>query len=252
MDVGSIALLAAVGLTGGFIAGLMGLGGGVVIIPLLIYVAGVPVRLATGISMVQSFFATLSAIVVHRSSRTVDVRLGVTLGIGGAIGALAGSVGAAYIASRILLAVYFGLVCVAVLLLFFAPRQEKTDRPRVSLVPVFLVGLVVGILAGMLGVGGGFILTPLMISVFHVPTRVAVGTALLMIVPATLTGSVGKIVTGQFDLEMGLPVIVGSILGAQIGGRVNRRISPRAIRTALLLLLAVILVRIGLDLFGVM
>lgn len=252
MDFASIATLAMVGLTGGFIAGLMGLGGGVIIIPLLIYVAGVPVRAATGISMVQAFFATLSGVIVHRSSRTVDVRLGVTLGIGGTIGALAGSVGTAYIDSRSLLAVYFGLVCVAILLLFFAPKREKTERVQVNLVLALLIGLLVGSVAGTLGVGGGFILTPLMISVLHVPTRVAVGTALLMIVPTTLMGSLGKIATGQFDLELGLPVIIGSILGAQVGGRVNRRVPPRTIRTALLLLLGIILVRTGLDLFGVL
>jgi uncharacterized protein len=252
MELGSIGTLAAVGLTGGFIAGLLGLGGGVIIIPLLIYVAGIEVRLATGISMVQSFFATLSAIIVHRGSRTVDVRLGIILGTGGTIGALAGSVAAADIANRVLLMIYFGLVCVSVLLLFLAPKQEKPERRRVSMVLVFVIGLIVGILAGMLGVGGGFLLTPLMISLLHVPTRVAVGTALLMIVPSTFTGSIGKIMTGQFDLQYGLPVIIGSILGAQIGGRVNRRISPRAIRMALLTLLALILVRTSLDLLGIL
>ncbi len=100
----------------------------------------------------------------------------------------------------------------------------------------------------MLGVGGGFVMIPLMISVLRVPTRVAVGTSLMVILMTTLAGATGKIATGQFDWQMALCVIVGSILGAQFGGRANSRVSPRMIRLALAVLLLGIALRTGADL----
>jgi uncharacterized protein len=244
----NIPMLTGVGLIGGFMAGLVGIGGGIVIIPLLVYVAGVPVKLVTGISIVQAFFATVSGLLVHRRNRTVDVRLGVVLGIVGVTGALVGSFGSALLSGRTLLIIYFFLVVVAILLLFFAPKGDDKKEYTVNLWLAGPLGLVVGTLAGMLGVGGGFIMTPLMISVLRIPTRVAVGTSLLMILPTTISGSVGKIATGQFDLAIASIVIVGSIIGAQFGGRMNAKVAPRTVRMALTVLLIIILIRTGIDL----
>ena len=244
----SIVSLTAIGLAGGFMAGLVGIGGGIVIIPLLVYVAGLPVNIATGVSMVQAFFATVSGLVVHRKKRTVDVKLGILLGAMGVIGALIGSLGSKWLSDLTLLTVYFALVVVAIILMFMAPKGADATEYKYFAPLAGALGLIVGVLAGMLGVGGGFIMTPLMISVMRLPTRVAVGTSLLMILPTTLSGSVGKIATGQVDFSIALVVIVGSIIGAQFGGRANSRVAPSMVRLVLTVLLAVILIRTGIDL----
>ena len=240
--------LLLIGLVGGFIAGLLGLGGGVIIIPLLVYGAGLTMTLSTGISMVQAFFATTSGVVIHRKNRTINVRLGIVLGIAGVLGAIVGSVWSATLGDMVLKWVYFGLVITSIVLLFLAPKVEKTGPLQVNLFLAFPLALAVGVLAGMLGVGGGFIMTPLMISVLRIPTKLAVGTSLLMIIPTTFTGGIGKILTGQFDPSIALVVIVGSIVGAQFGGRVNSRVSSKTIKNSLTLLLLLILVRTGYDL----
>ncbi len=246
----SFGILVCIGLVGGFMAGFLGIGGGIVMIPLLMYGVGLPMKLVTGISMVQAFFATSSGLLIHRRNRTVDARLGVTLGVAGVIGGLAGAVGSSDLNPTFLLALYFVLVGVAVGLLLFAPRSEKPKDTPVKLWQAFPLGLGVGTIAGLLGVGGGFIMTPLMISVLRIPTKIAVGTSLLMILPTTFSGAMGKIATGQFDLEIAAAVITGSIVGAQFGGRVNSRVSPRAIRVTLALLLVGIMIRTGIDLIG--
>ncbi|MGI5837506.1 MAG: sulfite exporter TauE/SafE family protein, partial [Chloroflexota bacterium] len=175
MDLMVYGSLAVIGLIGGTMAGFLGIGGGIVIIPLLLYVAGLEVKLAMGISMIQALFATLSGLLIHRRNRTVDVRLGVILGIAGVMGALIGSFGSAYISADILLITYFCLVWLSIFLLFVAPKNESPRDKDVSIPQAFPLGLGVGTLAGMLGVGGGFIMTPLMISVLRIPTRTAVG-----------------------------------------------------------------------------
>ena len=248
MDLIASGELGLIGLIGGIMAGFLGIGGGIVIIPLLVYVAGIEVKLAMGISMVQALFATISGLLIHRRNRTVDIRLGVALGVAGVLGGLIGSFGSAYASGKFLLTVYFCLVAFSIFLLFAAPKDEKERETAVSLLLASPLGLAVGILAGMLGVGGGFIMTPLMISVLRIPTRTAVGTSLLMILPTTISGSIGKIATGQFNLEIAIVIIAGSILGAQFGGRMNAKIPPKAIRTVLTLLLFAILIRTGMDL----
>ncbi len=257
MDLAFVVGLSVIGLIGGFMAGLLGIGGGIIIIPLLLYVVPgllpsghtpMTVNLATGISMVQAFFATLSGLVVHRRSRTVDVRLGLILGSTGVVGALVGAVGSAYLDGSTLLSVYLFLLLISLLLLFFAPRAEKTRRDTASLWLALPIGLGVGILAGLLGVGGAFVMIPLMITVLRIPTRVAVGTSLIVVLMTTFAGATGKIATGQFDLQIAVSVILGSIVGAQIGARVNSRVSPRMIRLSFTLLLVGIAIRTGLDL----
>ncbi len=248
MDELKIIELAVIGLAGGFMAGLVGIGGGIVIIPLLVYVAGLPVKLATGISMVQAFFATVSGLLIHRRNRTVDTKLGIILGAMGISGALVGSFGSAYLSGRTLLTIYLLLVIVAVVLMFMAPRGSESSSYRIHYPLAAALGLAVGALAGALGVGGGFIMTPLMISVLKIPTRVAVGTSLLMILPTTFSGSIGKVATGQFDLAIAMVIVAGSIVGAQFGGRANARFSPRTIRLALTVLLIVIMIRTAADL----
>jgi len=248
MDLINLGSLLVIGLAAGTMAGLLGIGGGIVIIPLLVYIAALEPKLAMGISMVQAFFATVSGLVVHKKNRTVNVRLGVILGAAGVIGGLLGSFGSATIDGRVLLTVYLGLVLFSILLLFVAPKQEKDEMPKISTPLASLLGLGVGVLAGMLGVGGGFIMTPLMISVLKIPTRIAVGTSLLMILPTTVAGSIGKIATGQFDYWIALVVIIGSITGAQIGGRLNAKIQPKQIRSTLMVVLIAIVLRTGYDL----
>ena len=231
-------------------AGLLGVGGGIVIIPLLVYGAGVPVSIATGVSMVQAFFATVSGVAIHHRNQVVDWELGAALGTTGVAGALIGSFGSARLSPETLLTIYLSLVVLALALLFLAPRREGPRTARVSLWVAAPLGLGVGVLAGILGIGGGFIMTPLLITALRVPTRTAVGTSLVMIIPTTFFGSVGKIATGQFDVGVWAVVVVGSILGAQAGARLSARMPPRAIHAALGLVLVGIMIRTGIDLIS--
>ena len=242
MDFAQLGQLSVIGAIGGFMAGFLGIGGGVIIIPLLIYGAGLPLKLVTGVSMVQALFATLSGMIVHRKNRTMNPRLGTILGISAIAGGLIGSFGSALIDARLLLTIYLVLVVVSLLLMFLAPRKERSGELVINPTTIVPTGFGVGVVAGMLGVGGGFILTPIMISVLKIPTKVAVGTSLIVIIMTTIAGAAGKIATGQFDLQIAAFVIVGSIIGAQIGGRVNARVSPRTIRLTLTVLLLGILV----------
>ena len=168
MEPASPVALTTIGLVGGFLAGLLGLGGGVIIIPLLVYGAGLPVKLATGVSVIQALFAAASGVTIHRKHRSVDTRLGLVLGVTGVIGGAVGSFGSAAITGRALLFTYSCLVLAAIALLFFAPRNEQPRPAPVDIWRAAPIGLGVGVLAGILGLGGGFIIAPLLISVLKI------------------------------------------------------------------------------------
>jgi uncharacterized protein len=247
---GVFAALAAIGFFSGFMAGFAGIGGGVVVLPALVYLAGAPIKIATGISVVEAFFATLSGIVAHFRYRNVNLRLGLTVGLAATAGALGGTFFSAVLPDRTLLWLYAALLVLAILMLVSARRQDATQFAGVAPWKAIVSGLGVGAITGILGVGGGWLLLPIMIVLLRVPTKVAVGTTLMVIVMSTFTGSAGKIATGQFDLQMGAPVVIFGVIGAQLGGKANRAAPPWVIRLSLVVLLSVIAVRTGLDLLG--
>ncbi len=250
MDWSLVGSLAGAGLIGGFMAGFLGIGGGVIMIPLLLYVVAVPMKLATGLSVAQAFAATVSGLLIHRRSGTVDARLGLILGATGLVGALVGSIGSADLDDQTLLGLYLLVVVLSLALLVLGSHRESAPHGSAKLNLAIPIGFGVGALAGILGVGGGFILIPLMISVLRVRIKVAVGTSLLAILAVTLAGGIGKVATGQFDLPMAIYLILGSILGAQLGGRANARVSSTVIRVSLIALLLAIVGRTAFALLA--
>lgn len=241
--------LTVVGLVSGFLAGFLGIGGGIIVVPALVFAAGLPVKLAAGISLVEAFFATLSGLLCHRRNRTVNTRLGLALGSGGILGAMIGSVGSAYLSGRLIMGLFILPVSAALLLIFLAPKDDlSSSGQEPSLWVAAPLGFGVGVISGLLGVGGGFLMVPLMIAVLRVQTKTAVGTSLLVILMTTLVGATGKIATGQFDFAMGICVVAFGIAGAQVGGRVNAHAPGKVIRGTLTLVLVAILVRTLIDL----
>lgn len=250
MDGSYLALLAAVGIVSGFMAGFLGIGGGIIVIPAMVFVVGTSANVATGISVVEALFATISGLLVYRRQRSVNVRLGLALGLSGVVGALVGAFGSAQLTGQTILTLYLILVVIAFALLLIPRRPSRSEDDSVDLRMAIPIGLGVGVVSGLLGVGGGFLLMPLLISALRVPIRTAVGTALLVIIMTTFASATGKIATGQFDLQIGLPVVIGGVVGAQLGARVNARVSPGVVRVTLTLVLLAIIVRTGIDLFG--
>lgn len=251
MDLSFIGTLSVIGFVSGFMAGLAGIGGAVVVLPALVYAAGIPIKIATGISMVQAFFAALSAMSVHYRYHTIDFRLGLILGVSAMVGALFGAFSSAALPGRSLLWLYAVLLVLGISMLLFAPRQGRPDAAGAKPWQAAVAGMGVGTATGLLGVGGGWLLLPIMITLLRVPLKTAVGTSLMAILMSTFAGTAGKMATDQFDLQIGLPVIVSGIIGAQLGGRASVKAPTWLIRASLVLLLSVIAARTGLDLFGV-
>lgn len=236
--------LLCIGAVGGFLSGLLGIGGGVILIPLLIYVANVSIKVATSVSVVAIIFASSSAVLAHYRRGNVHALAGAWMGVASISSALGGSFLSGTFSDNFLYYLYMGVVAGATIMLLL-PRPEDTANPpgfHLSRLPMVFAGLVQGFLTGVLGIGGGFIVVPLMIHLTDMPAREAVGTSLVVVLFSAMAGFVGKLAIGHFELSIIIWVVLGMIPAAQVGAWAAQKSSPRLLRLFLVILLIGILV----------
>ena len=250
-------LIGLLAMVTGFLSGLLGIGGGIIMAPLLLYVpplfgfAPLPMRLVAGLTIVQGLVACVAGGLTHRKFHYVSGRL--TLWMGGSIfiAALLGGAGAGWLANRVLLAVFALLAVVAALLIFVPVKEDSEDpdleklcfsRPRA----VIAAGAV-GLLGGLVGQGGSFILIPLMTSFVQVPTRIAIGSNLAIVFLSSLAAFLGKAATGQIAWALTLPIVLTVIPAAYLGGLASRRVPVAGLRLLLACVIAIAAVRIGFS-----
>lgn len=251
-------LLAGLGLVGGALSGLLGIGGGLVIVPLLLYVplwlgfGEIDIRTAAAIAVVQVTAATLSGTLAHRRRGAVHGRLAVTMSVVSAAGALLGGLLSAQVPGRLLLVATATLATAAALLMFLPARAESLDPakpPSFSLLTVVLAGGAIGLVIGMNG-SGAFLMMPTLIYLVGLPTRTALGTVLAVGFPTSLAASVGKIATGQVPLLAASAVVLGALVGAQGGSWLSARTPPRLLRWFYGVLVSLIALGLWYDVFG--
>ncbi|MBI2881907.1 MAG: sulfite exporter TauE/SafE family protein [Candidatus Tectomicrobia bacterium] len=251
--------LAALGFVGAFIAGLLGVGGAIIMIPLLLYVPGwsglgaLDMKVVAAISMVQVFFAAISGAVAHGVRGTVHRALAVTAGASAAVGSLLGGVSSRWVPSWALLLTFALMATLGAVLMWVAPPEGEPDGSTkangliLSRPFAVLVGFSVGTMAGLVGAGGAFLLVPLLITVLKVPTRITIGSSLAITIWTAAAGFLGKLVTGQIPLGPAVALVLGAVPGAQLGEWASRRVRIQTLRGLLTTLTALVAVRIWID-----
>lgn len=222
------------GLAGAFVAGLLGVGGALVMVPLLLY--GPPLlgfdaldmKTVAAITMLQVFAAAASGMLAHRRYKAVDAELSLVGGAAMASGSFVGAVVSKFVQEQWLLLVFAVMVTAAAPLILLP--QELIDRPtvvephRFSRPRTAVVAGAVGLAAGFVGAGGAFLLVPLLIAVVGVPLRTTIGSSLAITAFGATAGAIGKIVTLQVPFALALAVAAGAVPGAQLGAAVSRRL----------------------------
>jgi uncharacterized membrane protein YfcA len=258
----SDALLMALGFAGAIVAGMVGVGGAIVMIPLLLYVPpllGQPaldIHTVSGITMAQVAAAGLAGLLGHLHHRPVRGRLVTTLGGGMMAGSLTGALLSSLVSERSLTAVFAALALAAAVLMLVTGRGDRLparpleDPTRIN--PYLAVGgsAAVGLLAGMVGAGGGFLLVPLMIYVLRVPLRSAISASLGIVVLSGVAGMVGKAATGQIEWLPAIALVVGALPGARLGASLSRRMHTEALSLVLAILIGLVAARMWWEILG--
>jgi len=249
-------LLIGIGFLAAFMSGLVGVGGAVLLIPLLLYLpplAGfdaIGIKTVTGITIVQVTGGALSAGLAHLGNRSVDRHLFVVVGLSMTACSFLGAVLSATVPGIALEAVFasMALVASALMLVLRNRLPPEVDGPPAFNRPVALaLGAVVGLLAGA---GGAFILIPGLLYIVRIPLRLTIGTSLWIVVASSIAGLIGKAVTGQVDWPLAFALLAGALPAGLVGAAVSRRTHPARLATILGVTIALVAVRMWADVVG--
>ncbi|MCA8922835.1 MAG: sulfite exporter TauE/SafE family protein [Planctomycetes bacterium] len=232
----ALALGAAVGL----VLGLLGGGGSVLAIPLLTYGLGLEAKPAVATSLFVVGVAALVGSGFHARSGRVHFKVALAFGVLGGLGGLLGSQLARLIPGTAQLVLFAAIMLFAgVRMLRHEPSEEGRDlgeepaheaaaaTPRASGWAIAAAALATGVLTGVVGVGGGFLIVPALVLLVQLPMRDAIGTSLLVIVLNAVGGSLGYLAYVSLDLSIALPFALGAGALALVGGALSQRLSPR-------------------------
>jgi uncharacterized membrane protein YfcA len=280
VSVNAFLLLGLGGLVG-VLSGMFGVGGGFLMTPLLFFI-GIPPAVAVATEANQIVASSFSGVLAHLRRKTVDLRMGTVLLIGGLIGAALGVVVFNYLKSlgqvdllvKLCYVVFLGVIGA----MMFAeslrairntrsgktvPKRKKhgwvhglpfkmrfrTSGLYISVIPPVLVGIVVGILAAIMGVGGGFIMVPAMIYLLGMPTKVVVGTSLFQIIFVTgFTTLLHATTNYTVDVALAVLLLIGGVIGAQIGTSIGTKLKAEQLRILLAIMVLAVCFKLALDL----
>lgn len=245
--------LVVLGLLAGFFGAIVGLGGGVIIVPALTLAFDVPIQTAVGTSLVCVIATSCAAAAVYVQRELADIRLGMVLELGTVLGAITGAFVAAWLSQATLQMIFAAFLLYASVLLWRRPAPEdvagvEVPAYQVRRYPLGMgVSYVAGSVSGMLGIGGGPIKVPLMYLAMGIPIKVATATSNFMIGVTAAASAFLYYSRGSVVPALTAPLAVGVFLGALAGSRLVHRLKSRWVQWLLLLVLLYLALRMLRD-----
>ena len=281
----SVNLFFLVGIGGavGFLSGLFGVGGGFLLTPLLVF-SGVPTSVAVASVTGQVVAASTSGALSHYRRGGIDLHLALYLVLSGILGAFGGTAMFNFLRAigqldAVIAVGYLVLLgSVGTMMMIESvhsllrtrrgvvvrerqPHQHtwlhglplrvrfKKSRLYISVLPVLVIGVIIGFLGSLLGVGGGFIMVPALVYLLRIPGAVVIGTSLLQVVAMMSATAVLHAVQSQsVDILLAFCLMIGGVAGAQFGASANKYLRGDQLRALLALLVLAVAVRFGLSL----
>ena len=264
MDILAAALLLVAGLTAGFLEGVFGMGGGLVLVPvLLFYARSVPIsslvatHVAMGTSLLVCAFLSGALAWNYRRSGHLIVRGVLFIAPAGIAGAFLGSAVAAGLEGTSLRNIFaFTLLIAAVRLFSGRRKQGKEQEPNLAPGPLLGTGLLLGLLSSLSGVGGALVAVPLLYSYMHIPLRKATGTSSAAIALTAAAGAASYLIRGWgseflpagmhgfIDWQAAVPLVLGAVPGVLIGVRLETKADTGTIRNVYAVILLVVMLRL--------
>lgn len=241
--------LVVIGLAGGFLSGLFGVGGGIIMVPLLMWLAHLDQRRASATSLAAILPASIAGSIGYLVGGQVDWLAALFV----AIGSIAGSwIGTMLLRRLPLTVLRWGFIALLVLIairMLLVDVPDRTDA-HIDITPLTAVlliafGLFVGIASGLFGIGGGLVMVPVFIGGFGMGDLVAKGTSLLVMIPTSITGTIANTRAKLVDLRQGLTVGVAAVLASFGGVAVSFLLSPEVATWLFVVLLAFVIVQLS-------
>lgn len=216
----------------GIALGLLGGGGSILTVPLLAYVAGMEAKQAIATSLLVVGTTSVVAAVSHARAGRVQWRTGLVFGVAGMAGAYGGGVLARFIPGSVLL-IGFAVMMVATAIAMLRGRKDVGPADpghRIPVPKVIAEGLVVGLVTGLVGAGGGFLVVPALALLGGLPMPIAVGTSLVVIAMKSFAGFAGYLTSVTIDWKLAGMVTAAAVVGALVGARLTALVNPDSLR----------------------
>ena len=247
------AITAIAGLMASFLSGLLGIGGGLVLTPLLLYLpplmggAAIPVKIVTGITIVQSISGSVLGTLRHRAYGNVSSRLVWLMGPPSAVSSLVGAFVSRDTPDSLILLVFAVLAFAGgvMLLLPVTPRDELATGIRADPKVAIPIALVLGFFSGLVGIGGLAFIIAALVYLLRVPARIAIGSSLGIGLFATVAALIGKAATAQIDPPLAAIVFLSALVASPVGAAVSVRTQPRALLAILAVIVMLAAIRIA-------
>ncbi|WP_099024188.1 sulfite exporter TauE/SafE family protein [Mycolicibacterium palauense] len=225
----AIALAAVVGVS----LGLLGGGGSILMVPLLTAVAGLDAKPAIATSLLVVGVTSAIAAVTHARAGRVKWRIAAVFGAAAMAGAFGGGILARFVPGAVLLIAFAVIMLAAGVAMLRGRRQggEATHHDRLPVVRLVLLGLAVGLISGLVGAGGGFLLVPALTLLADLPMPVAVGTSLVVIAMQSLAGFLGHLASDHVEWGLAAGVTAAAVLGSVVGGWLAARVDATLLRS---------------------
>lgn len=225
----------------GAMSGFFGIGGGMILVPILLAI-GFEIKDAIGISIIQMVFSSVFGSFLNWKKGSLIVGEGIFVGIGGFLGGYIAGYITPYVSDSLLQALFLGLLIFALLRLLFSKHHEDDSQTKtMNKAILFLLGAVIGVFSITLGVGGSIILTPVLVGILHYPIKKAVSAGLFFVVFSSVAGFISRMMHGGIDFGNGMIVAVASLVGVFIGIWLKDHVSHKNHKTALIVLYLVAL-----------
>ena len=249
------AITAVAGLVASFLSGLLGIGGGLVLTPFLLYLpplvggVAIPVKIVTGLTIVQAISGSALGTLRHRSYGNVSSRLVWLMGPPSAMAAVVGAFLSRDLADNVIL-IIFAILAFAgsiMLLLPVTPRDEPAEDIRADPRLAIPIALVLGFFGGVVGIGGIAFIIAALVYILRVPPRIAIGSSLGIGLFAAVAALIGKAATAQIDPPLAAIVFISALVASPIGAAVSVRTQPRALLAILSVVVMLAAIRIALT-----
>ena len=244
------------GLFAGTFGAVLGLGGGVIIVPVLTLLFGLPIEKAVGTSLVSVIATSSGAAAVYVQQKLADIRLGMSLELGTTLGAVTGAFAVAWM-GRDALALLFGLFLIYGGISMLRKPEQTQEAATVGSYGVrrmplgMAVSYLAGAVSGMLGIGGGPIKVPLMYLAMGVPLRVATATSNFMIGVTAAASAFIYYSRGNIQTLTTAPIVVGVFFGSLLGSHLAPAIRSRYVRAVFVLVMLYLAVEMLLSAFHI-
>ncbi|QCT95091.1 sulfite exporter TauE/SafE family protein [Caminibacter mediatlanticus TB-2] len=222
-----------IGIITGFFSGFLGVGGGTILVPMLLFL-GFPLKEAIGISVTQMMMSSIYGSFLNYKKGLLKIKNGISLALGGALGASLSGIIVKYTPKEILGAIFLTLVAIAIIR-FFITVKEPEYEPPIDNKKLFFIGFFVGAIAISVGVGGAILITPILVGFLKYKLKTTVSLSLFFVVFSSVFGFISQSIAGHINYTEGFIIGFASLIGTYFGVKLYHKVDTKIHKKILLI-----------------